>query len=203
MEFETFIKVFLVCSLGAMSPGPSWILIINNSLFKGKNSGYISSIGHGIGIAMYALIANLSIGIIIKSNILLFNSIKILSIFFLIYLGYKSLSSNKIDIEEKKLTGKFRSFMEGFTLAILNPKVLIWFIAIYSQFMSPKNELIFNFILIITAGIVDIGWYCLLVTLVVTGNVLTIIRNNIHLFQRIIGLVFITIGLMLFITMIM
>jgi len=203
MEFETFIKVFLVCSLGAMSPGPSWILIINNSLFKGKNSGYISSIGHGIGIAMYALIANLSIGIIIKSNILLFNSIKILSIFFLIYLGYKSLSSNKIDIEEKKLTGKFRSFMEGFTLAILNPKVLIWFIAIYSQFMSPKNDLIFNFILIITAGIVDMGWYCLLVTLVVTGNVLTIIQNNIHLFQRIIGLVFITIGLMLFITMIM
>ena len=203
MEFETFIKVFLVCSLGAMSPGPSWILIINNSLFKGKNSGYISSIGHGIGIAMYALIANLSIGIIIKSNILLFNSIKILSIFFLIYLGYKSLSSNKIDIEEKKLTGKFRSFMEGFTLAILNPKVLIWFIAIYSQFMSPKNDLIFNFILIITAGIVDMGWYCLLVTLVVTGNVLTIIQNNIHLFQRIIGLVFISIGLMLLITMIM
>ena len=77
MEFETFIKVFLVCSLGAMSPGPSWILIINNALFKGKISGYITSIGHGLGITTYALIANLSIGVIIESNI-----------FFLISLNY-------------------------------------------------------------------------------------------------------------------
>ena len=73
MELETFIKVFIVCSLGAMSPGPSWVLIINNALVKGKLSGYITSIGHGIGIATYAFIANLSIGLVL--NILTFCSI--------------------------------------------------------------------------------------------------------------------------------
>ena len=201
MEFETFIKVFLVCSLGAMSPGPSWVLIINNALFKGKISGYITSIGHGLGIATYALIANFSIGIIIKSNIFLFNTIKIFSIIFLIYLGYKSLTTTTINIHEKKLTGKFKSFLEGFSLAILNPKVLIWFIAIYSQFMSPNNELVFNFILIFTAGIVDMSWYCLLVFFVVTAGLLPIIQNKILIFQRTIGSIFIAIGLALFITM--
>ena len=149
MEFETFIKVFLVCSLGAMSPGPSWVLIINNALFKGKISGYITSIGHGLGIATYALIANLSIGFIVQSNIFIFNTIKLFSIIFLIYLGYKSVVSSPINIHEKKLTGKFQSFLEGFSLAILNPKVLIWFIAIYSQFMSPNNDLIFNLLAIL------------------------------------------------------
>lgn len=201
MEFGTFIKVFLVCSLGAMSPGPSWVLIINNALFKGKISGYITSIGHGLGIATYALIANLSIGVIIQSNIFFFNIIKILSIIFLIYLGYKSLTTTTINIQEKKLTGKFQSFLEGFSLAILNPKVLIWFIAIYSQFMSPNNKLIFNFILIITAGIVDMSWYCLLVFFVVTAGLLPIIQDKILIFQRTIGSIFIAIGLALFITM--
>ena len=201
MEFETFIKVFLVCSLGAMSPGPSWVLIINNSLFKGKISGYITSIGHGLGIATYALIANLSIGVILQSNIFIFNTVKLFSIIFLVYLGYKSLVSSTINIHEKKLTGKFQSFLEGFSLAILNPKVLIWFIAIYSQFMSPNNELIFNFILIITAGFVDMSWYCLLVFFVVTAGLLPVIQDKIHIFQRIIGLIFITIGLVLLITM--
>ena len=201
MEFGTFIKVFLVCSLGAMSPGPSWVLIINNALFKGKISGYITSIGHGLGIATYALIANLSIGVIIQSNIFFFNFIKILSIIFLIYLGYKSLTTKTINIQEKKLTGKFQSFLEGFSLAILNPKVLIWFIAIYSQFMSPNNELVFNFILIITAGIVDMSWYCLLVFFVVTAGLLPIIQDKILIFQRTIGSIFIAIGLALFITM--
>jgi len=201
MEFGTFIKVFLVCSLGAMSPGPSWVLIINNALFKGKISGYITSIGHGLGIATYALIANLSIGIIIQSNIFFFNTLKVFSIIFLIYLGYKSFSATTINIHEKKLTGKFQSFLEGFSLAILNPKVLIWFIAIYSQFMSPNNELVFNFILIITAGIVDMSWYCLLVFFVVTARLLPIIQDKIHIFQRTIGSIFIAIGLALFITM--
>jgi len=201
MEFGTFIKVFLVCSLGAMSPGPSWVLIINNALFKGKISGYITSIGHGLGIATYALIANLSIGIIIQSNIFFFNTLKVFSIIFLIYLGYKSFSATTINIYEKKLTGKFQSFLEGFSLAILNPKVLIWFIAIYSQFMSPNNELVFNFILIITAGIVDMSWYCLLVFFVVTARLLPIIQDKILIFQRTIGSIFIAIGLALFITM--
>ena len=201
MEFGTFIKVFLVCSLGAMSPGPSWVLIINNALFKGKINGYITSIGHGLGIATYALIANLSVGVIIQSNIFFFNIIKIFSIIFLIYLGYKSLTTTTINIHEKKLTGKFQSFLEGFSLAILNPKVLIWFIAIYSQFMSPNNELVFNFILIITAGIVDMSWYCLLVFFVVTARLLPIIQDKILIFQRTIGSIFIAIGLALFITM--
>ena len=201
MEFETFIKVFLVCILGAIIPGPSWVLIINNALFKGKISGYLTSIGHGFGIAVYALIANLSIGIIIKSNIFLFNTIKIFSIIFLIYLGYKSFSSSAINLQEKYLTGKFQSFLEGFSLAILNPKVLIWFMAIYSQFMSPNNELIFNFILIITAGIVDMSWYCLLVFFVVTAGLLPIIQDKILIFQRTIGSIFIAIGLALFVTM--
>ena len=202
MEFETFIKVFLVCTLGAMSPGPSWVLIINNALIKGKISGYITSIGHGLGITTYALIANLSIGILIQSNIFFFNAIKIFSIIFLIYLGYKSLISSSINIHEKKLTGNFQSFLEGFSLAILNPKVLIWFIAIYSQFMSPNNELIFNFILIITAGFVDMSWYCLLVFFVVTVGLLPLINDKILIIQRAIGSIFIIIGLVLFIAMI-
>ena len=202
MELETFIKVFLVCLLGAMSPGPSWVLITNNALFKGKISGYITSIGHGLGIATYAIIANFSMGLIIKSNIFVFNSIKILSIFFLIYLGYKSISSKTIKFERKNIPGKFKSFIEGFGLAILNPKVLIWFIAIYSQFMSPNNELIFNIILIITAGIVDMIWYCLLASIVVTVGFFSFIKNKIDIFQRIIGMIFIIIGLLIFFGMI-
>ncbi len=197
MEFETFIKVFLVCFLGAMSPGPSWILVINNTLFKGKISGYITSIGHGLGIASYALIANLSMGIIIKSNIFLFNSIKVFSIIFLIYLGYKSLSSKRINIQEKKYTGKFKSLMEGFSFAILNPKVLIWFMAIYSQFMSPNNESIFNFILITTAGVVDMIWYSLLVFMVTTLGFLHFLKSKIEILQKILGSIFILIGIIL------
>ena len=87
------------------------------------------------------------------------------------------------------------SFLEGFGLAILNPKILIWFISIYSQFMSPNNELIFNIILIITAGIIDMTWYCLLVTAISTGSFLILIKNKIVIFQKFTGSILILLGI--------
>ena len=75
-------QIFLVCLFGAMSPGPSMVVVINNAIFKNRLHGILTSLGHGIGISIYALFAVLGIGLIIKTNILLFNGIKILSIFF-------------------------------------------------------------------------------------------------------------------------
>ena len=87
MSLIIFTQVFTVCLLGAMSPGPSMALVINNAIFKGRYNGILTAIGHGIGIAVYATFAVLGIGLIIKTNILIFNILKILSIIFLIFIG--------------------------------------------------------------------------------------------------------------------
>ena len=199
MELDIFIKVVFICMVGAMSPGPSWVLIINKSLSAGKMGGFLTSIGHGVGIALYALIANIGIGVILNTNIILFNSIKIFSIIFLMYLGYKSFQSKPVSLIEQKLNTGIKSFLEGLSFALLNPKVLIWFIAIYSQFMSPSNALIFNFILIAAAGIIDMGWYCLLVILVTSSSFIKLVQNKISLIQKLTGIIFISIGIFLLI----
>lgn len=197
MELDIFIKVVFICMVGAMSPGPSWVLIINKSLSAGKMGGFLTSIGHGVGIALYALIANIGIGVILNTNIILFNGIKIFSIIFLMYLGYKSFQSKPVSLIEQKLNTGIKSFLEGLSFALLNPKVLIWFIAIYSQFMSPSNALIFNFILIAAAGIIDMGWYCLLVILVTSSSFIKLVQNKISLIQKLTGVIFILIGIFL------
>ena len=65
MTLITFGQLFIVGLLGAMSPGPSMAVVINNAIFKGRNSGILTSIGHGIGIAIYATFAVLGLGLII------------------------------------------------------------------------------------------------------------------------------------------
>ena len=82
MTLITFIQLFTVCLLGAMSPGPSMAVVINNSIFKGRYNGILTSIGHGVGITVYATFAVLGLGLIIKNNIFVFNGLKILSIIF-------------------------------------------------------------------------------------------------------------------------
>ena len=178
-----------------MSPGPSMAVVINNAIFKGKYNGILTSIGHGIGISIYAAFAVLGIGLVIKTNIFLFNGLKILSIIFLVFIGVRSiLNKEKLSFEKKNLKKNTISFLQGFSISILNPKILVWFIAVYSQFMSSDNEIIFNIYLISIAGIVDVCWYIILSLAVTTASALSFIQTKITLIQKIQGFFFIALG---------
>ena len=202
MTLITFVQVLTVCLLGAMSPGPSMAVVIHNAIFKGRYNGILTSIGHGIGIAVYATFAVLGLGLIIKTNIFIFNGLKILSVIFLIFIGVKSiLNKQKLDLEKKDTKKNTVSFLQGFSIAILNPKIFVWFIAIYSQFMSIDNELIFNIYLVSIAGIVDACWYIILTLVVTTASALSFFQTKLMLIQRVQGFLFITIGLMLLVNL--
>ena len=202
MTLITFAQIFTVCLLGAMSPGPSMAVVINNAIFKGRYNGILTAIGHGIGIAVYATFAVLGLGLIIETNIFVFNGLKILSIIFLIFIGIKSiLTKEKISIEKKDIKENTISFLQGFSISILNPKILVWFIAIYSQFMSTDNKLIFNIYLVSIAGIVDACWYIILTLAVTSASALGFFQTKLILIQRVQGFLFITIGLMLLINL--
>ena len=195
MSIMIFFKVILVCLLGAMSPGPSMVVVINNAIFNNRYHGVLTSFGHGIGIGAYALFAVIGVAMVIKTNLFIFNSIKVLSIIFLIYLGVKSIASkSKLNFDNKDLKGGMGSFFQGLSISLLNPKIFIWFVAIYSQFMSVDNNLFFNTFLIFTAGIVDTIWYIILTFLVTSNVALEFIKNKSILIQKIIGAVFIIIG---------
>ena len=198
MTLITFGQVFIVCLLGAMSPGPSMAVVINNAIFKGRYNGILTSIGHGLGIAIYATFAVLGLGLIIETNIIIFNSLKILSIIFLIFIGMKSiLNKEKLNLEKKDVKEKTISFLQGFSISILNPKILVWFIAIYSQFMSINNELIFNIYLVSIAGIVDAFWYIFLTLAVTTASALTFFQTKILIIKKVQGFLFVAIGFVL------
>ncbi len=203
MTLLTFAQVFSVCLLGAMSPGPSMAVVINNAIFKGRYNGILTSIGHGIGIAFYATFAVLGLGLIIKTNLFLFNGLKILSIIFLIFIGVKSIfNKGRLNLEKKDIKENTISFFQGFSISILNPKILVWFIAIYSQFMSTDNELIFNIYLVSIAGIVDACWYIILTLAVTTASALSFFQTKLTFIQKIQGFFFIALGIGLMVNLI-
>jgi len=204
MTLITFVQVFMVCLLGAMSPGPSMAVVINNAIFKGRYNGILTSIGHGIGIAVYATFAVLGLGLIIKTNIFIFNSLKILSIIFLIFIGVKSiLNKEKLNIEKKEIKKNTISFLQGFSISILNPKIFVWFVAVYSQFMSANNQLIFDIYLISIAGIIDACWYIILTLTVTTASALSFFQTKLNILQKAQGFFFIALGLGLMISLIL
>ena len=201
MTVILFRQIIFVCLLGAMSPGPSMVVVVNNAIFKNKFNGILTAFGHGFGIGIYALFAVLGISLIIETNLMLFNTIKILSIIFLLYLGIQSFfKETALNFDQNKMEGWGISFLEGLSIAMLNPKIFIWFIAIYSQFISIKNDIFLNISLILIASLVDALWYVFLVNLVTYRSVLNLIKNKIKQIQRSIGVLFIIISIILFIS---
>ena len=114
-----WIQFASICIVGAMSPGPSMALIIRNSIKYGRVSGLLSSIGHAIGIGIYAAISVVGLQLILINNIFLFNTIQFCGSVFLLILGILFLknSEEKLSIDDEQ--NKLNSFAQGFAISIL------------------------------------------------------------------------------------
>ena len=202
MTFILLSQIVFVCLLGAMSPGPSMVVVVNNAIFKDKFNGILTALGHGFGIGLYALFAVLGISLIIETNLILFNTIKVISIFFLLYLGIKAfIKENRLDFSQNKIEYGGISFLQGLSISLLNPKIFVWFLAIYSQFMSVENNFFLNVSLVIIASVIDALWYIFLVNLVTYKKILKTIKTKAYTIQRLIGLLFIIISVILLLSL--
>ena len=169
--------------MGAMSPGPSLAVILRNTLSGGRTQGVMSGIGHGLGITFYAVVA-------VSGLVALFNTIpnffsvaQIAGSFFLIWLGGKMI----ISFFKKEYTANedmssensaHQGFLEGFLIAILNPKIAAWLLALFSQFVQPDAVLAEQFVLVSTVGVIDASWYCLVAFLASSGRLVKGLQQN-------------------------
>ena len=193
-----WIQFAAICIVGAMSPGPSMALIIRNSIKYGRVSGLLSSIGHAIGIGIYASISVVGLQIILINNIFVFNTIQFCGSIFLLILGILFLknSGEKLSLEDDQKN--LNSFIQGFAISILNPKILIWFTAIFSQFIEASSTSMTKLTMVFMASSIDGIWY-IIVTIVVTGfGLKQFLENNTKTIQNISGIVLIFISLIIF-----
>ena len=194
MTFILWIQFALVCLLGAMSPGPSLALIINNSINYNRSSGILASIAHGLGIFVYATITVVTLEFILQNNEAIFFIIQILGSIFLIFLGLVFIFKNNNEKNNERNKINASSFAQGFIIAIINPKILIWFVAIYSQFITINANFSEKLILIITPLIVDAIWYSLVAIMVTSFGLKDFFNNKKNTIQKIIGFLFIIIA---------
>lgn len=194
MEIHLWLSLVAICIMGALSPGPSLAVVVKNTLFGGAKQGYATAISHGAGVALYAALTTLGIAVIIVQSPLLFSIIKYAGAAFLLYLGIKSLFSKKQSIEvddttsEKQNTQqKINGWRDGFLIAFLNPKLAIFFLALFSQFVSANASVQEKVVMVATVGIIDTLWYVIVAFLFSRGPVLKKLKQNSHIIDRIAG----------------
>ena len=192
-----WVQFAAICLIGAMSPGPSMALIIRNSIKYGRISGILFSLGHAIGIGIYASVSVLGLQLILINNLFLFNAIQFCGSVFLLILGVLFLRDTAHNLSLENEQKNVNSFMQGFAISILNPKILIWFAAIFSQFIEISSTNFVKLAMVLIASSIDGLWYIIL-TIVVTGfGLKQFLEHNTNIIQKISGIVLISISIII------
>ncbi|MGP2655556.1 LysE family translocator [Malaciobacter sp. WC5094] len=146
MNIETLLVYTTVTFFYVTSPGPAIILAIVNGLRADMKTVVISSLANIIGLFILSTASILGLGVILKTSSTLFMIVKILGALYLIYLGYKFLRNkggfNISDLEDEKIVKSKKSyFLESFILAVTNPKPILFFTAIFPQFLDLNSSI--------------------------------------------------------------
>tara|TARA_B110000003_G_scaffold276080_1_gene320798 strand:+ start:1218 stop:1850 length:633 start_codon:yes stop_codon:yes gene_type:complete len=198
MDFKSILAISVICALGAISPGPSLAVVIRNTINGGRKEGVLTGVGHGLGLGIYALLSVMGISSLITSNKQLFNIIQIIGSFFLIFLASRMIF-NKSDKELIHFDNyKMRKgFFEGFMISFLNPKILIFFTAVFSQFMTEDLTLVDKITMAVVAGVIDISWYVLVAIVLAGTKLLNVLKRQSNYIDKITGYILIILGILM------
>lgn len=138
---EILISFIIAVSILAISPGPDNIFVLMQSVVHGKKYGLATITGLMTGCIVHTTFVAVGISTIIKENNTIFLVIKILGAVYLLYLAYKVITGgSEISMSTEKIDKKtpFQLFKIGFIMNVLNPKVTLFFLALFPGFLFSE-----------------------------------------------------------------
>lgn len=186
-----------VCAMGAISPGPSLAVVLRNTISGGRRLGVMTGIGHGIGLGIYAFIAVMGLSSILLANKQIFNSLQWAGALVLIWLAFNMITYSPSDSSKEYEVSGRRGFLEGFMISFLNPKILVFMVAVFSQFINPDITNSGRFIMAIMAGVIDTTWYVFVATVLAGTSIIDKLRLNAAIIDRLTGLVLFMLAIVL------
>ena len=139
-----------------MSPGPSVAVVINYAMSGDRWVGLWCAWGHGIAVGIYAFISAFGLLVVFEKSVLVFSIVQLVGVGILLLLGVKLLTSKTpvISADNKVLSqSRWQAARDGFLIAFVNPKALVFFTAVFSQFLYQGMSVIEKFGLVLSVKI--------------------------------------------------
>jgi len=196
VEISHWLSLASICLLGAMSPGPSLAVVLKCTLGGGSSAGLAAALAHGAGVGLYGLLTVAGLALVITRSPALFLALQLAGAAYLVYLGVNLLRSTgaaATDAPARATRG--HPAREGFLVAFLNPKLAVFMLALFSQFLQPAFGVHEKALMAATVGVIDAGWYALVVALVSRPAFLDRLRRGARYIDRGFGVLLIVLAL--------
>ena len=200
MNPESWVALTVALILGAMSPGPSLALVLRNTISGGRRHGMLTGLGHGIGFGLYAFATAAGLAFALAAA----RPIQVMlhwgGISLLLWLGFTFIRQATADPDDGGAMDKLHApsgrvgFVQGFLLALFNPKILAWMLAIYAPLIQPGAPIGTSLAMSLLATFTDASWYIAVAAVLSGTGAITALRARAHIVHGAMGSLMILLG---------
>ena len=172
MTWSTYLGFTGMMAFLAMMPGPDTMVVLKNALAGGARAGGWACAGISVANFLQGTAAALGLGAVLTRYQPLFETVKWLGAAYLVFLGVQALRGawrgdyEALDDVRRARTSRVRRFREGFLSNITNPKVIVLYLSVLPQFLTPSSTLGDSLLLAYTVAALGVVWQVLLLLFV-------------------------------------
>lgn len=202
MTFVEWLSLALVCLMGAVSPGPSVLVVVNQTLNGSRLNGVVTAISHGLMVGVWALVTVLGISQLLLHIPFLQIVLSIFAVIYLLYLAQGAWRGGKMQIStERSQSSKslLSAASDGAAIALFNPKLALFFLALFTPFVDAERGFSEQYLLVFTPWATDTLWYLIVAMLLSRPASLAWLEQRQQVINRVLALALVLIAALLLI----
>jgi threonine/homoserine/homoserine lactone efflux protein len=155
-----------IAVLVTITPGAGTANVVRSALRGGWRSGVLTIAGNSVGVVIWGLLSVLGVSALIAASEVAFLVLKVTGACVLVWLGVQSLRHAGRPVDAVPRAGR-RPFRDGLVTSVANPKLAIFFIALFPQFVGDRGSVLPTTLLMVALVVtLDFVWYTTLAVLV-------------------------------------
>ena len=194
-----FAALMLAFGINAVIPGADFAMVLRQSIAHGRRAALFTSAGIATSILVHGSYTLLGIGVIVSQSLLAFNIIKWIGAAYLVWLAISALRSPapqppaEDDLAAAK-RGDFAAFALGFLTNLLNPKAVLFFLALFTTLVSAHTGGDIKVLYVLCMSLMLFAWFALVSVFFTTPSVRQGFFRFGRWFNRVTGITFIVLA---------
>lgn len=166
---ELLIVVGLAILLGAMSPGPSFLVVAQTAMARSRSRGMLTALGMGVGGGLFALAACLGLHVILTAVPSVYRALQLAGGAYLLFIAWRiwRSASQPFAMSGPEVAPKasgWRDLMSGLGTQLSNPKTALVYASIFAAVLPETPSLGSSVVLVAMIALIEFGWYALVAT---------------------------------------
>ncbi|WP_031484698.1 LysE family translocator [Maridesulfovibrio frigidus] len=154
MSLEFWVMYVVTVFLASIIPGPSMILALSHGMRFGAKKTMATALGNSAASFLQAVISIAGLGALLAASETAFMVVKYTGAAYLVWIGIKMIFSGEFKVNAQKsangeIVSSQKLFMQGFWVAAGNPKAIVFFSALFPQFISVQYAGIQHFAMLL------------------------------------------------------